>query len=156
MATALGGFSGILDDRLQLKDAVAFVPTDRSGFTASRLRVKILHMQHEDGTGSVSAVVQGAANAIERMIYPRYEAMWDLRGVPKATSRLLEGKVKDAEFPLDSCLPEIEHCGDRNEAQPLPIDPPVTSVGFIVTLSLAFRTLSPGMKITGVVALSDQ
>jgi len=75
--------------------------------------------------------------------------------VPKIPAKPDTGNVKPADFALNGCLPEIEYCRDRTMATRLPIEPPVTSVGFVVWLTLTFKDLTPGMRITGVVALSE-
>jgi len=156
MVTALGGFSGQLDDKLQLKDVVVYIPTDKTGLTAKHLRVKIFHREEASHAGRVSAVVQGVSGALERSIYPQYRTVWDLRSIPEIPKQLAEGKVKPADFRLDDCLPEIERCQKAKEAKRLNIEPAVPSVGFVVRISLEFTNLQPGLKITGVVALSDE
>lgn len=154
MVTALGGFSGELDDKLKLKDAFVYIPTDKAGFTAKHFQIKVLHLEASGQTGRVSAVVQGVSGALERSIYPQYQALWDLRNVPEIPKQLLEGKVKEADFRLDACLPEVERCQKDKEAARLPIDPPVCSSGFVIKIYLTFTGLQPRQKITGVVALS--
>ncbi|WP_243368809.1 hypothetical protein [Microvirga solisilvae] len=155
MVTALGGFSGRLDDKLQLKDALVHVPTSKAGLTARNLRMKVLGAAGRAREGHVSAVIQGANGALARSIYPQYEAYWNLRKVPAIPLKMDEGQVKDAPFWPGACLPEIQHCKDGTSAKPIPLDQPVKSVGFIVHLSLTFPGLKAGMRVRGVVALSD-
>lgn len=155
MVTGFGGFSGQLDEESKVKDAIAFVPGDERGLTARKFRVRIFHVESEDQTGRVSAVVQGAAGALERGIVPEYKAIWDLRRIPELPEKFIDGTVNPADFRLSDCLPEIEQCERGHEARRLEIDPPVPSVGFFVKVSLEFTGLQPGTRITGVVALSD-
>lgn len=156
MLTALGGFVGELDEKLQLNDARVHVPTRKAELTARSLRVKILHAVPGSGEGRVSAVIQGANGSLARSIYPNHEAFWNRRQVPAIPQKMDEGAVKDAPFRPGACLPEIEHCKDGTEAKRIPLDRPVTSEGFIVRLSLTLAGFEPGMKIRGVVALSDE
>jgi len=156
MVTALGGFFGELDEKLQLHDARAHVPTSRAGLTARSLRVKILQASAEAREARVSAVIQGAEGSLVRSIYPQYKKFWNLRKIPMLPAKMGEARVADVPFMPGACLPEIEHCRGGTAAKPIPLDQPVTSDGFIVHLSLAFVDFRPGMKIKGVVALSDE
>jgi hypothetical protein len=156
MVTALGGFSGRLDEKLQLKDARVHVPTSRAGLTARSLRMKILGTAGQSREGRVSAVIQGANGSLARSIYPQYEAFWNLRKVPATPLKMDEARVNDVPFWPGACLPEIQHCKAGSMAASIPLDQPVTSVGFIVHLSLVFPGLRAGMKVRGIVALSNE
>lgn len=156
MVTALGGFIAELDEKLQVNDARVFIPVRNAELTARSLRVKIQHAPLNTPEGRVSAVIEGAGGSLARSVYPDNEALWDQFKVPKIPPKNGEGTVKDAPFKPGACLPEIERCKRGTEAKPIPIDRPVKSEGFIVHLSLALAGFSPGMKIRGVVALSDE
>jgi hypothetical protein len=157
MVTALGGFSGELDDSLQLKDAVAFVPTDGDGLTAKSFRVRILDLGRTGQIAKVAAIVQTAPGILARNMYPQFDDLWDILKNPNLSNQIIEGEVKPVDVPLDACLPEIEHCPDSESSRRLPIEPPVPSVGFIVKVSITFKDdFKPGMTITGLVALDDE
>jgi hypothetical protein len=153
--TTFGGFTGQLDDQLQLTDAVAYLATPKDGITAKRFRVKISNLDLGKQEGKVSAVVEGVMGALERYMYPEYKDIWDQNLIPGKPANLVEGRVKETKTLVSGCLPEIENCEKRPEAQRLDVYPTVSSQHFKVTVTLKLANLQPGATITGIVALSD-
>lgn len=154
MAAVFGFFSGHLDDRGRFRYKVC-IRTGRTGITARYFRIKLFSPPCDSLSGTVSAEVEGADCAIERIAFPAYEDLWDRWGVPELPEKLISGRVEEAKVDLCSCLPEYESCGDDWEAEALAIEPAVPSVGFIVDIRLNVDDLRPGTAIKGIVALSE-
>lgn len=156
MRSAIGGFIGELDEKLQLKDARVHVPVRRDVLIAKSLRVRIMLAGPKTPEGRVSAVVKGTNGSLARIIYPKYMSFWEKREVPQIPRRMDEGSVTDEPFLPGACMPEIERCKGDSAAKPIPLNNPVTSEGFLVILSLSLSGYEPGTEIRGVVALSDE
>ncbi len=154
MAAVFGFFSGILDEARQLKHDVR-VRTGSTRIDARHFRVKLLNPQCHTLYGRVSAEVRGAEGAVERVVFPEYQDLWSKRNIPELPEKLTGGHVNEAEVDLCDCLPEYQSCEGDWEAEALDINPPVSSVGFIVAVSIVVDDLQPGTAIRGVIALSE-
>jgi hypothetical protein len=154
MVSVFGFFSGALDESHELR-ARAFVRTACTHVDARYFRVKIIATPCRELYGRVSANIQGAECAIERIAFPHYEDLWTRRGVPKIPETFSSGHVKGTIVDLCRCLPEYQSCSGIPEAEALEIKPPISSVGFIVDVRLFIDELPRGANIRGIVALSD-
>jgi hypothetical protein len=154
MAAVFGIFSGILDRAHQLCQE-AWIRTGSTRIDVQFFRIKLLHPRCETMYGRVSARIRGAEGAIERVVFPAYEDLWNSRNVPELPGSFSEGHVQGDKLDLCDCLPEYEACEDDWPAEALDIVPPVSSVGFMVDVCLVIDELEPGTVIRGVVALSD-
>ncbi|WP_457090201.1 hypothetical protein [Microvirga sp. P5_D2] len=154
MAAVFGIFSGTLDESHELRE-VANIRTGSTLIHARYFRIKLLAPPCDALDGLVSAIIRGAEGAIERVVFPEYEEIWDRRDVPALPENFIDGRVKEQEIDLCDCLPEYEDCEDACEAEALDIDPPVPSVGFMVQVRLMIKDLRPGTRIRAIVALSE-
>lgn len=154
MVAVFGFFSGAIDETHELRSP-AYVRTACTHVDARYFRVRLIAPRCDSLLGRVSANIRGAECTIERIAFPHYEDLWTKRGVPKIPEKFIDGHVKGTIVDLYRCLPEYQTCDGRSEADLLEINPPVSSVGFIVDVRLFIDMFRPGTMIKGIVALSD-